>query len=126
MPRDRSEYWKARSAERRKDPEYRAKQSEVFRAWQEKNGNTPERLARKAEQMRGYAKAHGTREHHQARRKVRHEIEMGRLVRQPCEVCGGVEKIHAHHDDYTRPLSVRWLCQFHHHEHHAKATGGSQ
>lgn len=113
------------NAKRRQDPVYREKQAAWNKAWLEANGKTPERLARKAEQMRAYAKAHGTAEHHKARRKVRHEIEMGRLARQPCEVCGSEQKIHAHHDDYSLPLSVRWLCQLHHREHHAKATGES-
>ena len=49
-----------------------------------------------------------------------------------CEVCGdsgvfkdGRTKIQAHHDDYNKPLTVRWLCQRCHHEwhkeNHAKA-----
>jgi len=107
---------------RRADPAYRARQAEWNAAWLATKGNTPERRARKAEQMRAYSQAHGTKDHHKARRAVRHEVEMGRLVRQPCEVCGA-EKVHAHHDDYSRPLDVRWLCPSHHREHHAKATG---
>ncbi|MCP1173764.1 hypothetical protein [Ralstonia chuxiongensis] len=74
--------------------------------------------------MRGYAKAHGTAEHHKARRLVRTAIETGRMTRQPCEVCG-TKPAQAHHDDYSKPLDVRWLCPTHHREHHAKATGAS-
>lgn len=37
----------------------------------------------------------------------------GELVPQPCEVCGA-QMTHAHHDDYARPLDVRWLCPTHH------------
>jgi hypothetical protein len=44
-------------------------------------------------------------------------IETGRLVRGPCEVCGHA-KTDAHHDDYSRPLDIRWLCRDHHIEHH--------
>jgi hypothetical protein len=27
-----------------------------------------------------------------------------------CQVCDKQGKIHAHHDDYTKPYDVRWLC----------------
>jgi ribosomal protein S27AE len=40
---------------------------------------------------------------------VTHAIRKGTLVRQPCELCGN-PKSQAHHDDYSRPLDVRWLC----------------
>jgi len=46
-------------------------------------------------------------------------IRDGRLVRQPCEKCGAIE-VEAHHDDYGKPLDVRWLCRLHHLEHHGK------
>jgi len=44
-------------------------------------------------------------------------IRDGRLKRLPCEVCGD-PKTHAHHDDYSKPLDVRWLCPTHHMRHH--------
>ena len=50
-----------------------------------------------------------------AHNAVRNAIETGRLVRQPCEVCGTVPA-EAHHDDYGKPLDVRWLCKIHHEE----------
>jgi hypothetical protein len=45
--------------------------------------------------------------------KVRSAIRKGWIHRGPCEVCfsGPAE---AHHDDYSRPLEVRWLCRKHH------------
>jgi hypothetical protein len=52
-------------------------------------------------------------------------IARGLLVPQPCEKCGfsGVAKdgrnlVHAHHDDYSKPLAVRWLCKRCHHTEH--------
>ena len=44
-------------------------------------------------------------------------IKRGVLVRHPCDVCGR-EDSHAHHDDYSKPLDVRWLCPPHHREVH--------
>lgn len=40
--------------------------------------------------------------------------------KKPCEVCGSNKFVHKHHDDYRKPLSVRFLCATHHKEHHRK------
>jgi uncharacterized Zn finger protein (UPF0148 family) len=47
-------------------------------------------------------------------------VKKGILVRQPCEVCGATKYIDAHHEDYTKPLSVRWLCRSHHRQTHTR------
>jgi len=44
-------------------------------------------------------------------------IAAGKLHRQPCEICGATPA-EAHHDDYSKPLEVRWLCQKHHTQYH--------
>jgi hypothetical protein len=52
------------------------------------------------------------------RRLTWRKVNQGFLKRQPCEVCGTEEDVQAHHDDYSKPLDVRWLCRKHHREHH--------
>lgn len=49
---------------------------------------------------------------------VQAAIKKGVLLKQPCEVCGTCQNIQAHHDDYSKPLEVRWLCPKHHAEFH--------
>lgn len=58
-------------------------------------------------------------EKYQARQEVLKALRKGLLIKKPCEKCGA-EKVEAHHDDYKKPLSVRWLCRDHHDELHKK------
>ena len=46
------------------------------------------------------------------------EVKQGRITPQPCEVCGKLNT-GGHHDDYSKPLEVRWLCPYHHRKLHA-------
>lgn len=55
-------------------------------------------------------KAHGT---------VNRKIGNGSIERQPCEICG-CEMVDAHHDDYSKPLAIRWLCKSHHTQLHRR------
>jgi hypothetical protein len=55
-----------------------------------------------------------------ASRLMARAIKTGVLSKQPCEVCGSTKSIHGHHDDYSKPLEVRWLCAVHHGSHHMK------
>lgn len=41
--------------------------------------------------------------------KVYARKKAGKLPKQPCELCGAV-KAQAHHEDYFKPIDVRWLC----------------
>ena len=54
-----------------------------------------------------------------AHQAVQTALRNGGLTRLPCEACGATERIHAHHDDYSKPLDVIWLCHAHHMERHA-------
>lgn len=41
---------------------------------------------------------------------------------QPCEVCGDPDT-DRHHDDYSKPLAIRWLCRQHHISGHVEQYG---
>lgn len=51
--------------------------------------------------------------------RARGAVRRGELKRHPCEECGN-QKSHGHHDDYGKPLEVRWLCAKHHRWEHMK------
>lgn len=55
--------------------------------------------------------------------RVRYAIKTGRLTRLPCGVCGN-PKSEAHHEDYSKPLDVVWLCRKHHIERHTQIRSG--
>ena len=56
-------------------------------------------------------------EKYRARYAVLQAKRTGALAPQPCSNCG-VDKVEAHHSDYSRPLDVMWLCKTHHVEVH--------
>ena len=59
-------------------------------------------------------------EKRRVRAATNYAIKTGKLIRQPCEVCGATDDIEAHHDSYARKdrLKVRWLCPQHHKDFH--------
>ncbi len=48
-----------------------------------------------------------------AREAVRAALRYGRMTRGDCAECGQ-ENAEAHHEDYSQPLKVVWLCRKHH------------
>lgn len=56
-----------------------------------------------------------------ARNALSYAIASGKLIKQPCTVCGDT-KVQAHHTDYSKPLDVTWLCIKHHMQQHRTLT----
>lgn len=44
-------------------------------------------------------------------------IRDGKIIKMPCEICGN-KKSQGHHEDYSKPLDVVWLCVRHHQDRH--------
>lgn len=53
-----------------------------------------------------------------AHQAVQTAIRNETMAKQACQVCGA-DKVHAHHEDYSKPLEVMWLCHTHHMQRHA-------
>ena len=68
-----------------------------------------------------YVKKHREKhpEKYKARTAVGNALRDGKLTKLPCANCGA-SKVQAHHDDYSKPLDVVWLCSGCHGAHHAE------
>ena len=57
-----------------------------------------------------------------AHRALNIAVRWGRIKKQPCSNCGSTENLHAHHEDYSKPLDVIWLCCLCHRREHGGAV----
>ena len=100
-----------RLAARKSDPEYRARY------------NSMQRKRRQRDDVKAYNRAYWHRydeTKRQAHAAVKYAVATGRLVKaDACEDCGATVRLHGHHDDYSQPLVVRWLCPLCHKAAHA-------
>lgn len=90
---------------------------EQYAEYEKKRSQRPERKAMAS----SYAKNRRQRnpEKERVRWATSNAIRDGRLLRQPCSVCGE-PKAEAHHNSYTDAFDVTWLCRRHHLERHHK------
>ena len=115
---EKHEKWNKENRARRKEyqaewrEEHREEAREYSRTWRAKNS------AQHVATNMAYQAEHPEAE--RARRKVTYAVQTGTLVRpEVCEECGEQHThIHGHHDDYSKPLEVRWLCPKCHKRHH--------
>lgn len=94
--------------QRKYNAENRERRNHTRREWRRKN---PGRVAASTEAQR---KRHP--EKARARRAITVAVAQGRLTKpDACEKCQAPADdpadLHGHHDDYSRPLDVRWLCR---------------
>ena len=96
--RGRTEKRKGKNREYAKTDQGRKKAKEGRDRWMEANGHK--------------RKAHFA---------VSAAVKAGMLTRpEGCEKCGKGGRIEGHHEDYSKPLSVLWLCSLCHRKEHLK------
>lgn len=85
--------------------------SERGRELDRKRNQTKKRKAKLIEYQR--KRRAKLQKEYKARGVVSTAIRKGTLIKGICEICGEV-KVEAHHEDYNKPLEVKWLCGTHH------------
>lgn len=100
--------------------------------------DTKKNRSKNIEHYREYDRKRGNRQHKDYCRQYRakypnkykahtvtgNAIRSGNLFPMKCEVCSTDKDIHGHHDDYSKPLNVRWLCAAHHKQWHVENGEG--
>ena len=91
---------------------------EYYRAYDRKRGARQDSAYRRRYQQSNPIK-------YGARTMVGNAVRDGRLAKaERCSCCGSDTRLHGHHDDYSKPLDVRWLCAPCHFEWHAEHGEG--
>lgn len=91
-------YWYKGEKEQTTDREYRRRSRK----------NNPEKHR---QEVKEYNRKYPERR--KARETVKQALYKGILKKEPCVVCG-VDKVQAHHPDYSKPIDIIWLCPSHH------------
>ena len=53
----------------------------------------------------------GRRQKYKAYKITHNNIRRGTIVKPSiCSICGKSAIIHGHHEDYSKPLEITWLC----------------
>ena len=62
---------------------------------------------------------------YEAQNKVNNALRDGKITKPTqCEGCNKKTPVQGHHDDYNKPLEVRWLCSECHSAHHDSMKKG--
>lgn len=92
----------------------REARAEYYRAYDRARAKQPHRV----EQRKEYAKANPIARpepdpiKRTARNKLYAAVRDGKIVKPPeCQICSASDEVlHGHHEDYTKPLDVIWVC----------------
>lgn len=99
---------------RAKAADYARRNRDKKRAWN--NAYHSRKSDKRAEKTKIYRARYP--EKYAAHQAVQTATRNGTLTASSCVICGS-NNVHGHHDDYSKPLDVVWLCHQHHMERHA-------
>ncbi len=107
------------------------KSNEEYNAWHRsyRAKNAEKRRAYNRRYNAQWRKLHGFKSETESQRRypqktrarwmLAHAVKRGKLIRGSCQTCGKPNG-QAHHDDYSKPLDVKWFCPLHHREYEDK------
>lgn len=90
---------------------------EYYRKYDRERGNRQD-----ADYIREWRKKYPNK--YRAHNLINNAIRSGNLVKKSCAECDSELPAHAHHDDYSEPLNIRWLCPACHKQWHKENGEG--
>lgn len=119
-----------KECKKKSDKQYRLNNVERLKKYEQSRHHLPHRVKSREEwaktekgligvRRRGLRYYYKNRKKCSAINKVNCAIRDGKLTKGSCRVCNKNEgRIEGHHNDYSKPLDVIWLCHKHHRYHH--------
>lgn len=102
---------------RRLDPAYKERHRQYYAEWYKKNGRN--RSGNYGEIILEWQQEHPGRMN--VYNKVYRAVKNGRIIKpSKCNDCHQENRLLAHHEDYSKPLEVIWLCHSCHKIRHSK------
>lgn len=104
---------------RQLDPKYTVKERLRHRQYRDQNlekvrAADRKKMARRRADGRGPKWAYNPYRH-RARRTLQRAVKTGKVKRpKRCQECGWKGLVQGHHEDYNKPLKVKWLCSICH------------
>lgn len=88
---------------------HRDKNIESIRAYDRRRGGLKHRIQANKERAKKFREEFP--EKYKAHTALNNAVRSGKIVKpDSCSVCDGGWQIEGHHDDYSKPLEVCWLC----------------
>ena len=85
---------------------YKKRREQILEYQRKYKKEHPEEIS---EQAKRHANKHPDRR--KARTLINKLIKNRKLVKPTtCSICGSIDRIEGHHEDYSKPLEVEWLC----------------
>lgn len=89
----------------------RSARAAYYQAYDRQRAKDPKRVADRAERNKGQPRTENDPAKRAARVAVGNALRDGRLLKAPeCEICARIANLHGHHEDYSKPLEVIWVC----------------